>query len=191
MGTSPNFVCSTTPGTSVDQFGGRLTRGVNTTTSGPFDSTSARSLFALAFTLQNKILLWLLVAAGCTFVSGLFSLIFLKRRLKANAGTGTKGRTSFLEKSSLSIAWTSAALALAATISSTQTTSALQFATSSFQSPVVIRAGTAVQVLQWLVSVLSVFFALGLNAILSTTPASGSGSASQSLPPLPPLPSRP
>jgi len=77
-------------------------------------------------------------------------LIFVKQHLKSTNSSGAASRAWFPKQTSLGVAWVSVALALAAAVSTTQTTSALQFVTASFQSLVVIQAGLTVQVLQWL-----------------------------------------
>lgn len=114
---------------------------------------------------------------------GLLFLIFLKRHIKANQNSGPESWKLFLKHTSLGVAWTSTALAFAAAISITQTTSALQFLTTSFRSPVVMEAGLVLQVLQWLICTFSFFFAFGLTAIFRTR--AGSTSYDNAPPPPP------
>jgi hypothetical protein len=128
----------------------------------------------MALTIQSKIILYFLAAAGVLYFLGLVFLLLLKRTLKAlpqtNAAieTGAKAerRKGTLRLAAFTSVWFSVGLALASAISIHQTISAMELISHIENvSSVQITAGKALDVLQWLAFAFSAVFAVGISLI--------------------------
>jgi hypothetical protein len=121
--------------------------------------------------LQFKVFLCLLVAAGIQFFIAVTLLTLLKRNLRDAKATSLKRRMLY-KRGSIGSLWFSAALALAASVSTTEAVGALQSLYSMetlFDFQVKIVAGIPLQVLQWLAFSFSTAFALGISMVFKST----------------------
>ncbi|KAF2462935.1 uncharacterized protein BDR25DRAFT_195266, partial [Lindgomyces ingoldianus] len=163
--TSDRLVCQSSSGKTADSllrfiFDANANNG--TDVSGDLD------LVFFAFTLQSKIILCLLAAAGVLLVIGLLVALILKRHLKATqtGNSNTEKRRQSLRLAALAIIWTSVGLALASAITISQVTATMQYVTQMGSvSTIQITAGQILNVLQWLIFSLSALFAAGISSI--------------------------
>lgn len=122
-------------------------------------------LFSLALMLQTKFVLCTLVAAGALFLLAVFSFSLLLRLDKSPNSKAGKRKQRLQKVLSVTL-WGSLGLSLASALATDETTSALQYMTSSaFISSIQISTGLALRVLQWFIVGLSTLFGIGATSM--------------------------
>jgi hypothetical protein len=139
-------------------------------------TNEAQSLLSISMTLQSKIYLSLLAAAGSFFLLSVLFLSGHKWSTKRSSATVSTGKSSkFYHQQMMRSVWLSVSLIVASTISITQISAALQYWNSNIpNSSITIKQGTTLQILQWTTAAMSFLFALGVSAQI--------GSPARSLP---------
>jgi hypothetical protein len=139
-------------------------------------------LLRVGLTLQKKIYVPLLAAAGSFFFISMFLFTIVKwftKRLLANPNTSSSKRLHFYGQLAIGSIWTSIGLALASVVSLTEVSAAFQFwSVDVAKSTVAAAVGVALPILQWFIVGLSVLLALAITSTIkgagtSTLPGPG------------------
>lgn len=142
----------------------------STARSSALSTPKVKTLLRIALDTQSKTMSFVLLAAGFSFLFGLFSVLLLQIDLKKVQRKPTAARKIMvLKRLMLCFVWTSTALAFGAAFATTQLAKIIQHSSTSSVSVVsptlVIEGGTGVQVLQWLAASFSFLFATGVSSI--------------------------
>ena len=122
----------------------------------------------LILIFQSKVILCLLAATGIIFIVGLLYLAFLRRLLKSRdfQPVVQSKRIRSLRGVMFKAFWISVAFVLAASMSTNQTTAALQYSTETVaQAEIQMEIGNSVRILQWLILSISAVSTAGLALI--------------------------
>ena len=144
---------------------------VNEARSRTLTNPSVRSLFKIALDNQKKMIAWILVAGGISFLCSLLSLLIYQVNLKKVHQEPNNGRKILiLKRLTFCLLWSSTSLAFGASLITTQLARVLQHTSQSsisvVTSSLVIEGGIGLQVLQWLAAAFSFMFSAGISAIL-------------------------
>ncbi len=129
------------------------------------NSSTNRNLVSTALDLQKNILISPLVVAGVLFLMSVF-LFSLSRMAFKKKGLASNSFSRWLRPWTLGLVWLSTGLAFVAAFATTVSVNALQFATNVANRNLLISAGIILQVLQWTIVGLSIFFSWGVTNVL-------------------------
>ncbi|KAI4172851.1 MAG: hypothetical protein LQ346_008515, partial [Caloplaca aetnensis] len=127
-----------------------LTRFQSTARSSALSAPKAKALLKIALDTQSKTSSFVLLAAGFSFLFGLFSLLLLQIDLKKVQRKPTAARKILvLKRLMFGFVWTSTALAFGAAFATTQLAKVIQHTSSNsvsiVSSSLVVEGGTGVQ----------------------------------------------
>lgn len=148
---------------SVDTAKGTKTNGTKeSSSSGGVTAAEVRDLVATALDLQSQIFISILVGAVFVFCAGVVVLVFHKRDAAKADGSKPK-RTVLLRRGTYGLLYLSTALVFAAALATTETASALQYASSATRSATILmHASRTLQALQWMAFGFSTLFVLAV-----------------------------
>lgn len=124
-----------------------------------------KDIFNRALLLQSHILLWLIIPAAVLFLLGI--LVFSALKWQQKRATSKPRTEKILRSLTVVTLWLSTAVAFAATLATSQTTGALAYTSHAESAPTfLISQGKTLQILQWVVCILSVLFSGGITLVL-------------------------
>ncbi|KAL8901657.1 MAG: hypothetical protein Q9207_005089 [Kuettlingeria erythrocarpa] len=164
------MACIPSLGITTDQVIKRISMKVNAARSSALSAPKAKVVLKIALDTQRKTSSFVLLAAGFSFLFGLFSLLLLQIDLKKIQRKLTAARKIIiLKRLMLCFVWTSTALVFGAAFATTQLAKVIQHTSSTSGSVVsnslVVEGGTGVQVLQWLAASFSFLASAGVSSI--------------------------
>ena len=144
-----------------------------------------KTLLKIALDTQANTISWVLVAAGITYLLSLLLILILQfNRKRVQRKPTTARKIMVLKRMTLFFVWLSAALVFGASLATSQLARAIHRTSASsvgiVASSLVIEAGQGVQVLQWLATSFSFWFATGISSIFAGAGGDGEPSSSSS-----------
>ncbi|KAK4157153.1 Ca2+ regulator and membrane fusion protein Fig1-domain-containing protein [Chaetomidium leptoderma] len=120
-------------------------------------------LITTALDLQSGVFMSVLAGAAVLFVFGVAALVVLKRDIQSPSGWEHPRRSSIIRRATYGMLFGSTALTFAAALATSQAAGALEYGSAGMShASVLIKAGTTLQVLQWIVFGFEVLFALAV-----------------------------
>lgn len=103
----------------------------------------------------------MLAGSGVLFVVGIAALLLLKRDVRSGSSWEHPRRSTAIRRATYGVLFGSTALVFAAALATSQAAGALEYASKGMNhASVLIKAGTTLQVLQWIAFGFEVLFAM-------------------------------
>lgn len=129
-------------------------------TAAPLNRAQVTDLISTALDLQSSTFTPVLAAAGVLFVLSLAALFVLKRDVQSPSSWERPRRSALVRRVTYGLLFGSTALVFAAALATSQAAGALEYASKGMShASVLIKAGTTMQVLQWVAFGFEVLFA--------------------------------
>ncbi|KAG7289140.1 hypothetical protein NEMBOFW57_005503 [Staphylotrichum longicolle] len=126
----------------------------------PLNRGQVTDLISTALDLQSSTFTPVLAAAGVLFVLSLAALFVLKRDVQSPSAWERPRRSALVRRVTYGLLFGSSALVFAAALATSQAAGALEYASKGMShASVLIKAGTTMQVLQWVAFGFEVLFA--------------------------------
>ncbi|KAL2258318.1 hypothetical protein VTK26DRAFT_8399 [Humicola hyalothermophila] len=168
--------CQSASGRSVEtlmtnlfpELGGN---GTNSDSNSTADADDVADMINTALDLQGGTFISVLAGAAVLFLGGVVALFFLKRDVSSPTAWDHPRRSAIIRRATYGMLYGSTALVFAASLATTQSAGALKYASEAMRdASVLIKAGTTLQVLQWLVFGFSTLFALAVPFLVRPKP---------------------
>lgn len=171
-GDGSTFLCQRSSGSNADtltpilfpdfNFGNTTTATAskNATAASASDAVFLKDLISVALDLQGQVYVTILAAAAFFFLLGLVFLLLHKRDVK-NLNPDKPRRSAIIKRATFGLLALSTGLIFTAALATTETAGALKHSSESIKnSPVLMKEGITLQVLQWMAFGFSMLFTL-------------------------------